>query len=152
MGRLVGIDYGIRRIGVSICDRSGMIASPATTLDASGTASEDADRILRFAVENGAQGVVLGLPLNMDESDSEQTKLVRALADELRKRSALPVELWDERLSSFQADEFMNAASVRRSRRKKLRDALAAQVILQGFLDARRYNRGDPDPAPETPG
>ncbi len=142
MGRWVGVDYGTRRIGVAIADPGGRIASPAVTIDATGATPADADRVLQWAGENEAAGIVVGLPLNMaDGSDSSQTRLVRAFAVELRRRGSLPVELWDERLSSFQADQFLEAAQVRRSRRKRLRDSLAAQVILQSFLDARR--RGD---------
>ncbi len=94
--------------------------------------------ILDWAFENEIGGIVVGLPLNMDGSDSAQTRLTRLLAGELRRRAQLPVELWDERLSSFQADEHLAAGGVRSSRRKRRRDALAAQVILQSFLDARR--------------
>jgi putative Holliday junction resolvase len=74
----------------------------------------------------------------MNGSDSPQTKLTRALADELRKQGDLSVELWDERLSSFQADLVLDSADVRPSRRRKLRDAVAAQVVLQSYLDARQ--------------
>lgn len=147
MGRLLGIDYGTRRIGVAIADPEGTIATPATTLHATGTASSDAVRILAWAAENQATGIVVGLPLNMDGTDSPQTRLVRAVCNELRKHGRLPVELWDERLSSFQADEYLDTAGVRRSRRRKLRDALAAQVILQSYLDARAQG----DAAPESP-
>jgi len=138
MGRTIGIDYGTRRIGLAVADPRGRIASPAGTLQASGSAHTDADLILRWAADNDASRIVLGLPVSMDGSDSDQTRLTRALADELRKRSPLPVELWDERLSSFQADLYLDSADVAQSRRKKLRDALAAQVVLQSYLDAHQ--------------
>jgi putative Holliday junction resolvase len=138
MGRLIGVDYGQRRIGLAVCDPGGRIATPVTTLAATGSPRKDAERILRWAAEHDATGVVVGLPLNMDGSDSDQTRLTRSLADELRSRGPLPVELWDERLSTFQADELMEAANVPPSRRRGLRDAFAAQVILQSFLDADR--------------
>ena len=147
MGRSAGIDYGARRIGVAISDPGERIASPFVTLDSYGTAPGDADHVIQWAAENEVERLVVGLPLNMDGSDSQQTRFVRHFADELRKRGPLPVELWDERLSSFQADEYLDAALVRRSRRKRLRDALAAQVILQSFLDAKR---GDESAQPAT--
>jgi len=142
MGRWIGIDYGTRRIGVAIADQRGIIANPAATLASSGTAPGDARLILDWAADNEADGVVVGLPLNMDGSDSDQTRLTRRLADELRKRGSLSVETWDERLTSFQADLLMDVAELSRSRRKTLRDAIAAQVILQSFLDARRATDG----------
>jgi putative holliday junction resolvase len=138
MGRFAGIDYGKRRIGVAISDFGARIASPAGALDGTGNASGDAAAILRWAAEQEATTLVLGLPLNMDGTDSDQTRLTRGLGDELRRRGSLAVELWDERLSSFQADALMESAGVRRSRRRAARDALAAQVILQSFLDAQR--------------
>lgn len=138
MGRWIGIDYGSRRIGLAIADTRGRIASPAATLPATDSANRNAQNVLAWAEENEAGGFVVGLPLNMaDGSDSDQTKIVRAFAAELAKVARLPVELWDERLSSFQADKFMDAAQVPRSQRKRWRDRLAAQVILQTFLDAR---------------
>lgn len=138
MGHWIGLDYGTRRIGVATADAGGRIASPTTTLTGSGNASRDAQTILLWATERDVAGIVLGLPLNMDGSDSQQTRQTRAVADALRRASRVPVELWDERLSTFQADEYLAAADVRPGRRKALRDALAAQVILQSFLDARR--------------
>lgn len=143
MGRWIGIDYGTRRIGLAISDPGHRIASPTTTLPAAGHPGRDADRVLRWAADQEPGGFVVGLPLNMaDGSDSAQTRLTRAFADALGQRGPLPVELWDERLSSFQADQYLDAAGVRPAKRRQLRDALAAQIILQAFLDARR----PPDP------
>ena len=144
MGRTVAIDYGSRRIGLASADSRGTIATPAGTLNSTGSVSGDAERILAWARENDAHTIVVGLPLNMDGSDSPQTRHTRALADELRRQATLTIELWDERLSSFQADEFLDAASVPRSRRRKLRDTLAAQVILHSYLDAHRSDAGGP--------
>jgi len=145
MGRWVAIDYGLRRIGLAIADPGGTIASPDSVLDSTGSAPKDADRVLAWAPTVEAVGFVVGLPLNMDGTDSQQTRLTRAFADQLRARGPLPVELWDERLSSFQADQVLNAGQVRGDRRRKLRDALAAQVILQSFLDARHQRDADDD-------
>ncbi len=137
MGRIAAIDYGIRRIGLAIADPRGKIASPVGVLDATGNAHSDAQLILQWLADNSVSEIVVGLPVSMDGTDSDQTKLTRALADKLRAASTVRVELWDERLSSFQADLVLDSADVPRSRRKKLRDALAAQVVLQSYLDAR---------------
>lgn len=138
MGIWVAIDHGQRRIGTAVADARGRIAFPNKILSATGSASGDARLILTWALAADAAGIVLGLPLNMDGSDSDQTLIVRRLAAELAAQTTLPIELWDERLTSFQADEHLAAAQVAPRRRKGLRDALAAQVILQSFLDARR--------------
>jgi len=143
MGRWLGIDYGRRRIGIALGDPGERIASPATTLHSTGTPAGDARAILRYAIENDADGVVVGLPLNMDGSLGPQARLSMDFAAQLRRHGDLSVETWDERLSSAQADETMRAAGLTRAKRKKQRDALAAQVILQSFLDARRAGGGD---------
>jgi putative Holliday junction resolvase len=72
----------------------------------------------------------------MDGTDSVQTTLTRALIEELRRRTPLPVELWDERLTSFQADQLLDAAPLSKAKKKRLRDSLAAQIVLQAYLDA----------------
>jgi putative Holliday junction resolvase len=145
MVRWAGIDYGTRRIGLALADPGETIATPAGTLDASGTAPGDAGLILEWATENQVEGLVVGLPLNMDSSRGAQVALSQRFADQLRQQGNLPVELWDERLSSFQADGLLRSAGLTRARRKRLRDALAAQVILQSFLDARRAADPSPD-------
>ena len=138
--RWAGIDYGRKRIGLALSDYGGRIASPAATLSGTGNGARDAAAIARWMAENEAVAAVVGLPLNMDGSDSDQTRLTRKFADELRKHPQperpFRVELWDERLSSFQADQYLAAAELPPQKRKALRDALAAQVILQAFLDA----------------
>ena len=139
-GCLVGVDYGTKRIGLAVSDHGQSIAQPATTLPGAGNASGDAGQILRWAVDQDAIGLVVGLPLNMDGSDSAQTTVTKAFAKQLAARGDLPVDLFDERLSTFQADELMHQANVPPAKRRGLRDAFAAQVILQTFLD---YRSGD---------
>jgi putative Holliday junction resolvase len=151
MTRWVAIDYGARRIGRASADPAGGMAFPAGVLPGTGSAHKDAVRVLAWALEQQARGIVVGLPLNMDGTDSAQTRTVRNFAAALRTLTALPIELWDERLSSFQADQTLDAAQVRPAKRKALRDALAAQVILQSFLDARRPPEPDAAPAPPEP-
>ncbi len=151
MPRWIGIDYGTRRIGLALADYSARLASPAATIPAAGDARTDARQLLTWATAHEPGGFVVGLPLNMDGTDSRQTRLARDFAAALQALTPLPVELWDERLSSFQADQYLAAAgltpgktkgrarpSARRRRQRALRDAVAAQVILQSFIDARR--------------
>ena len=138
MARWLGVDYGKKRIGIAICDPGESFASPAATLDSSGTVAGDARLVLKWARQNEIDAFVVGLPLNMDGSEGPQAILTGKFAASLREQSQMTVELWDERLSSFQADEYMRKAGVKGSQQKKMRDALAAQVILHSFLDARR--------------
>ncbi|MBK9118731.1 MAG: Holliday junction resolvase RuvX [Phycisphaerales bacterium] len=144
MGRWLGVDYGTRRIGLAIGDDRSGIASPLTTLAASGHAPTDARAVLQAVREHEADGVVVGLPLSMDGTDSEQTRITRAFAAALQVCVPGPVELFDERLSSFQADAMLAETGVRRGRHKSLRDALAAQVILRTFLEGRASRNQEP--------
>lgn len=144
---MLGIDYGARRIGLAISDTARRIASPAGALNAAGGPKADAERIAAWGREREVAAFVVGLPLNMDGTEGPQAACSRALANALHAATALPIELWDERLSSFQADEWMDAAKLSRAARRKRRDALAAQVILQSYLDA--LQRGEaPGAAP----
>jgi putative Holliday junction resolvase len=142
-GPIAAVDYGEKRIGLAISDAGQSLAGAAETAPGAGRPESDASLILGWAVQRDAVGIVVGLPLNMDDTDSAQTKLSRQLAEALRSLSgARPVELHDERLSSFAADEMMEHAAVPRARRRGLRDAFAARAILQSFLDARHPPTG----------
>lgn len=134
MGRLVGIDYGLRRIGLAVCDPARQFSSPFCTLDARGGATMCAAKVVEACRELSPVGFVVGLPLHADGRESEQSRLTRLFADALRDAASLPVELFDERLSSFEADQQMDGAGVPRSRRRELQDALAAACILRGYL------------------
>jgi len=138
----MGVDYGSRRIGVAISDFGGSIASPAAVLQGSGSLPGDARQILAWARKNEVSAIVVGLPLNMDGTAGPQAEISSKLAAELAQAAPeWPVELWDERLSSFEADANLAAAGARPSRRRELRDAMAAQVILQSFLDSKRAGK-----------
>ncbi len=143
IGRYLGIDYGTRRIGLAQSDPRGVLVSPAGTLPSAGSASHDADAVARWAGEHEIASIVVGLPLNMDGTDSDQTRLTRRFVEHLRQRTTLPVEIWDERLTSFQADTLLANAGVKPRRQRELRDTLAAHIILESFLAARR----GPEPA-----
>ncbi|MBU0638104.1 MAG: Holliday junction resolvase RuvX [Planctomycetes bacterium] len=139
----IGVDYGVRRIGIALGDHNGRIASPAATLDGTGQVGSDADRVLHWARDYEVVGFVVGFPLNMDGSEGAQAKLSKELADRLRQSGDAVVELWDERLTTFEANTLMRHAGVRKSRRERFRDAFAAQIILQSFLDARQPPASD---------
>lgn len=136
-GRLVGIDFGSKRIGLAVSDNGQSIAGPGTTLPGSRSDTESAATIVKWAAAQHAVGFIVGLPLSMDGFDSAQTIVTRAFAEQMRRVGQLPVSLFDERLSTFAAEEMMEQAGVPIGKRRELRDAFAAQVILQSFLDQR---------------
>lgn len=142
MNRIIGIDYGTRRIGIAIADSETRIATPLTTLDGRNDVTRDARAVTDIADREGASEFVVGLPLNMDDTDSEQTSLTRRFAAELERLSKKPVNLFDERLSSYAADAVMDDAGIRPRSRKGLTDRIAAQKILQAYLDSDASSRG----------
>ncbi|MGE0481875.1 MAG: Holliday junction resolvase RuvX [Phycisphaerae bacterium] len=138
MGRWIGIDYGSRRIGLALGDFNHRIASPAHVLPARRPHPSNAAEIVRWADPHEPCGFVVGMPFNMDGTSGPQADFTQAFVRALRRATRLPVETWDERLTSFQADENLATAGVSTRRGGALRDAFAAQVMLQAFLDARR--------------
>ena len=141
MGRWLGIDHGSKRVGVAVGDASVEIATPLTVLDGANQPAVFL-RIVELAEEHGASGAVVGWPLNMDDTEGPQGKIARQFAAELADETDLDVRLWDERLSSFQADQAL-AGTFTRKQKKTRQDAIAAAVILQDFLSA-----GGPQGAP----
>ncbi len=138
--RYLGIDYGTKRIGLAVSDPDGQVASPLTTLLSGGDPDTQARDVVRAAEDYGVEEWVVGLPLNMDDSEGPQSKLVRRFATCLARFTDDPVHLWDERLSSLTADDRMAQTGLTHKKKKKRRDALAAHVILQSFLEAHHDN------------
>jgi len=141
MTRWLAIDHGTRRIGLAVSDPSGSIASPLEVIPA---APQQAvfETVTNYAADYETTGVVVGWPLNMDDTEGPQGKLVRQFAAELAAATNLDVRLWDERLSSATADGKL-AGLYTRKQKKARQDAVAAAAILQDFL-----SQGGPDCAP----
>ncbi len=137
MPRFLGIDYGNKRLGLAVGDSDAKLATPVTTLPAAGTFSEQAKAVLGHARNYDIDEFVVGLPLNMDDTEGPQAKRTRQFGNELQRQSGKPVHYWDERLSSATADELLQPAQLTRKKHKARRDRVAAQVILQGFLEER---------------
>ncbi len=133
-GKLAGLDVGTKTIGLAICDRSWTFAGPAGTLRRT-KFTRDLDELRTFADREQAVGLVVGLPLSMDGTDSPRTQSVRAFARNLCTLE-LPILLWDERWSTQAVERAMIEADVSRARRAGKVDALAAAHILQGAIDA----------------
>lgn len=150
MPRYLGIDYGTKRIGLAVGDTDAGIASPLETIAVHGTVARCVQAVLAVAEDYDVDAFVVGLPANMDGTEGEQAKVTRGFGDELARQAAKPVHFADERLSSVAADELLRPADLSRKKRKTVQDAVAAQVILQGFLEA--VHRGEPNSRPPTDG
>ena len=136
MSRAVGIDFGAVRIGVATSDPGRVIASPYDVIQRASDHATDHAAIARVVHEEDASIVVVGLPRSMSGRDGAAATAVRAEADELRALLAVPVVLWDERLSTVTANRALIEGGVRRKSRKGSVDKVAAAVILQSWLDA----------------
>jgi putative Holliday junction resolvase len=133
-GKLAGLDVGTKTIGLAICDSGWHFAGPAGTIRRT-KFTKDLEALRGFISSEQAGGLVVGLPLNMDGSDSPRTQSVRAFARNLA-RLELPILMWDERWSTQAVERAMIEADVSRARRAEKVDALAAAHILQGAIDA----------------
>jgi len=133
-GALVGLDLGTKTIGVAASDPDRRLAAPVTTVLRQRFGA-DAERVLALAAERRAVGFVLGLPINMDGSEGPRAQSTRAFARNFAKLTALPIALWDERLSTAAVERALIAADASRARRKAVIDQHAAAYILQGALD-----------------
>ena len=133
-GKLAGLDVGTKTIGIAICDSGWHFAGPAETIRRT-KFTKDLEVLSAFVSREHVVGLVVGLPLNMDGSDSPRTQSVRAFARNLEPLG-LPILLWDERWSTQAVERAMVDADVSRARRAEKVDALAAAHILQGAIDA----------------
>ena len=133
-GKLAGLDIGTKTIGLAICDALWSFAGPVETLKR-GKFTADLERLRAFVSKEQVAGLVVGLPLNMDGTDSPRTQSVRAFARNLAPLER-PIFLWDERWSTLAVERAMIDADVSRARRAEKVDALAAAHILQGAIDA----------------
>jgi putative holliday junction resolvase len=131
--RILAIDYGERRTGLAITDELGITAQGLDTIMVS---SEDAiiPKVIEVIREKGANRIVLGLPLNMDGSESEKSRKVRIFGDTLIRETALPVIYWDERMTSMQAHRVMHEMEKKASRNKQMIDRISAMLILQEYM------------------
>jgi putative Holliday junction resolvase len=126
--RIIGIDFGERHIGLATADDRVPVAVPLATIDAAG---DPVARIEEAVLEQGAQAVVFGLPLSLSGAEGPQARRVREIADSLATRIDIPIEFQDERLTSAQAERAKGGKGARK-------DAIAASILLQAYLDRRR--------------
>jgi putative holliday junction resolvase len=153
MTRLMALDVGEARIGVAVCDTTGFLASPYTTIHVSRNEQQNWDTIQRLLEETEAEGLIIGLPISLDGQIHAQGERVQSFAKRLQPHISVPLTFWDERLSTVEAERLRAQGGGQRARGKRQRqtgrvrtqskrrqrgheiDALAATVILQEYLD-----------------
>lgn len=136
MERILGLDIGDRRIGVALSDPQGILASPLTIIHRQDDRA-DIEAILNIISQNQVGRIIVGLPLSMNGSIGQQAEKVKAFVQELRKHTEVPVEFRDERLSTVSARRLMRSAG--KARKTGHDDAMAAALVLQGYLDESRF-------------
>ena len=137
--RILAIDYGSRRMGLAVSDLLGVTAQGLDTLQRRNKRA-DFGFLARVIRNNNVQEIVLGLPLRMSGEQGTQAQKVSEFAEELRQRFNLPVHLWDERLTSAEANRVLREAELSIEKRAQAVDRMAAVLILQSFLQARSAN------------
>ena len=133
--RILGLDYGSRRIGVAICDELGMTAQGVATI-ARKNREADLDTIADLVRRHGVERIVIGYPLRLDGSEGIQCEKINRFIRRLEMRFSFPVIRWDETLSTKEAEELLRRRGVRPEKRREVVDRVAASIILQGYLDA----------------
>lgn len=136
MGRILALDVGQRRIGLALSDPLGITAHPLGTLERT-RIRDDIAAIARLVEEHAVERVVVGLPLQMSGSEGRQAMLVRDFCRRLRDAVSIPVELWDERLTTVEAQRVLRSSGIGLEKRRQNIDKLAATVLLESYLDAR---------------
>ena len=136
-GRIMGLDIVDKTIGVAVSDLMGLTAQGVTTIKRVGK-KKDIEAIKQIIAEKQVNKIVSGLPKNMNGTVGPQGEKVQKFCELLKEETNLPIEFWDERLSTVAAERSLIEGNVRRENRKKVIDMLAAVIILQGYLDSKR--------------
>jgi putative holliday junction resolvase len=142
-GRILGLDVGSRRIGVAVSDPLGITAQGLETLHRRNK-RHDLEHLRRVIGEYQVKEIVVGLPLRMSGAEGTQADKMQAFAEELRKQFKLPVHLWDERLTSAEANRLLRETDLSIEKRGKAVDRMAAILILQGWMENRALSAAHP--------
>ncbi|MBI5137806.1 MAG: Holliday junction resolvase RuvX [Nitrospirae bacterium] len=145
--KILALDVGDVRIGVAVSDALGIAAHPVRTVRRT-RPERDLDAVLQAAAEQGVARILVGLPRMLNNTLGVQAEKVQAFVESLRERTALPVTLWDERLSTVAAERALIQSGLTRERRRKVVDQVAAIYFLQGYLDYLAAG-GNPDGPPD---
>ncbi len=137
MEKILGVDYGDVRTGIAVTDALGMMAHGLETVVETNY-KELARRVIAIAASEGVTMIVVGIPVNMDGSEGPRAEKTRRFVEALRKRTELPVDTMDERCTTMAAERFMNETDTRGKKRREVIDTLAAEIILQNYLERRK--------------
>ncbi len=136
-GKYPGVDYGDKRTGLAECDLSGQLASGICTISEGGM-KKTAERVAREASARACKKIIVGLPKNMDGSEGPRADVVKAFTALLSELVEIPIEYFDERMTTMAAYRFLDGAGTFGKKRKEVIDTLSAELILQGYLDRER--------------
>lgn len=143
--RAIGLDYGTKTVGVAVSDASGLIAQPYETIVRKHATKlrQTYARIEQIIEEQQVSVIVLGYPKNMNNTEGERVEDTKLFKEALERRTGLPIELVDERLTTVEAQRILKATGVPQSARKEHVDKMAAAIILQNYLDAQSYKKNN---------
>lgn len=136
MGRILGVDYGTVRIGVAISDESRIVARALTTVMAEKKIEQSAEKLIQAISSYDIEKIVLGLPLRMNGKKGSLGDEVQYFCDLLKTKAVCPIVLWDERLTTVQAERILRDSHLNRKKRAKIIDEMTAIILLQSFLDS----------------
>jgi putative Holliday junction resolvase len=147
-GRVAGIDYGRKRIGIAICDSERIIASPFCQHEPTGDPAAEADFFRKLVAAEGIVGFVVGLPIHADGSDSRMSVEVERFGAWLSEATGLPVVFHDERYTSIEATGKLAGIGLSRGKKKARTDSLAAQIVLSDWMESQSSAAGRHRPGP----
>ncbi len=139
-GKYLGVDYGDVRTGIAECDASGLLASGVCTVKEGGMRNT-AVRVAREAESRGCKKIIIGLPKNMDGSEGSRVDTVKAFAAILAELTSIPIDFYDERMSTMAAYRYLDGAGTFGKKRKSAIDTLSAEIILQNYIDKERTQK-----------
>jgi len=139
-GKYLGVDYGDKRTGIAECDVSGLLASGICTVSEGGM-KKTALRVAKEAKDRNCKLIVIGLPKNMDGTEGARTDVIRAFAALLAEETDIPIDFFDERMTTMIAYRYLGETSTFGRARKSAVDTLSAEIILQGYIDRERASK-----------
>ncbi len=134
---ILSVDYGDKRTGIAVCDKLEMLASPVTVIT-EWNSNALAEKIVNIAEEKHAEQIVIGLPKNMDGSEGFRADACKELGELIKAKTDITVTFWDERLTTVSAHRILSETNVRGKKRKNVVDAVAAELILQDYIESRK--------------
>lgn len=140
--KIMSVDFGDARTGLAMCDKTEFLASPIGVVHEK-RFEHAVEKVAAAAIENKAEAVIVGLPLNMNGSEGQRAELCRTFAAELSEKISVPVRMWDERQTTVSAAGYLNQTDTRGKKRKEVIDAVAAVIILDSYLRWRKNHPGE---------